>query len=93
MLAYVIDVADAVHPPDEVFHAIQKELLHYDENLLRKPTVLIANKMDEEGAEKGVDLLRRSTTLPVIPASAKGNKNLEEVARVLRRACLQSDRL
>lgn len=50
-----------------VFHEIQKELLHYDENLLRKPTVVIANKMDEEGAEKGMSLLRHSTSLPVIP--------------------------
>lgn len=93
VLAYVIDVADTVHPPDVVFHEIQKELLHYEENLLRKPTVVIANKMDEEGAEKGMSLLRHSTSLPVIPTSAKGNKNLEEVARILRQACIQSDRL
>ena len=52
VLAYVIDVADTVHPPDVVFHEIQKELLHYDENLLRKPTVVIANKMDEKEKKK-----------------------------------------
>lgn len=70
----MIDVADTVHPPDVVFHEIQKELLHYDENLLRKPTVVIANKMDEEGAEKGMSLLRHSTSLPVIPTSAEGKQ-------------------
>lgn len=88
VLAYVIDVADSVHPPDEVYREIQKELLHYDEQLLRKPTVVIANKMDENDAEEGLERLKRCTKLPVIPISAEEEENLEDVAHTLKKAYL-----
>ena len=66
VLTYVIDVSDGVHLPNQVYREIQKELLHYDESLLRKPTIIVANKIDEEGAEKGLALLKSVTKLPII---------------------------
>ena len=90
VLAYVIDVSDPSTPPDVVYREIQKELLHYDEALLRKPTVVIANKMDKEGAEEGLETLKKCTKLPVVPVSASRNENIEGVAQMLRHAYIRS---
>lgn len=91
VLAYVIDVSDDVHKPNTVLRELQKELLHYDESLLKKNAVIIANKMDNEGAEEGLRLLKMSTKLPIIPVSAANNQNLENVASIFKAACLMSD--
>ena len=90
VLAYVIDVSDSSAPPDVVYREIQKELLHYDEALLRKPTVVIANKMDKEGAEEGLETLKKCTRLPIVPISARKNENIEGVAQMLRQAYISS---
>ena len=86
VLAYVIDISDKDNLPHKVLREIQKELLYYDEELLRKNTVIIANKMDVEGAEKGLQLLKNATSLPIIPISAANNNNIDKVASVLRNA-------
>ena len=90
MLAYVIDVSDPVNLPNQVYKEIQKELLYYDEELLRKPTIVVANKMDEEGAKEGLRLLKNCTKLPVIPVSAKDGEHIRDVAEMIRRACIGS---
>lgn len=90
VLAYVIDVSDSSALPDIVYREIQKELLHYDEALLRKPTVVIANKMDKEGAEEGLETLKKCTRLPIVPVSARKNENMESVAQMLRQAYISS---
>lgn len=77
-----------MHLPNQVYREIQKELLHYDESLLRKPTIIVANKIDEEGAEKGLALLKSVTKLPIIPISAKEGRNVGKVADMIRSACM-----
>lgn len=86
----MIDVSDSSALPDIVYREIQKELLHYDEALLRKPTVVIANKMDKEGAEEGLETLKKCTRLPIVPVSARKNENMESVAQMLRQAYISS---
>ena len=90
VLAYVIDVSDTVNLPNQVYKEIQKELLYYDGELLRKPTIIVANKMDEEGAKEGLRLLKSCTKLPVIPVSAKEGRHIKDVAEMIRRACIVS---
>lgn len=90
VLAYVIDVSDLSTPPNVIYREIQKELMYYDEELLRKPTVVVANKMDQEGAEEGLDILRKCTRLPIVPVSAKTNENIDHVAQILRQAYVLS---
>lgn len=91
VLAYVIDVSDKENLPNEVYREIQKELLYYDESLLRKNTVVIANKIDVEGAKEGLKLLESCTKLPIIPISASCNYNIEAVANILKSACFFTD--
>ena len=91
VLAYVIDVSDKEHQPEKVYHEIQKELLYYDENLLKKNTIVIANKIDEDGSESGLELLRKCTKLPIIPISAKREENIDKVAEMLKRAWIIAD--
>ena len=69
------------------YREIQKELLHYDEELLKKPSFVVANKIDEEGAENGLRLLRSVTKLPIVPISAKKGESVDKVAEMLRRVC------
>ena len=86
VLLYVVDVSDKVTPPRVAFREIQKELLHYDESLLRKPSIVVANKVDEEGAAEGISELRNCTKLPVVAISAKNGTNIGGVAEMIRRA-------
>ena len=87
VLAYVIDVSDKEHRPDKVLREIQKELLYYDETLLRKNAIIIANKMDGHGAKEGYQVLKQSTRLPIIPVSAINNENIDKVAALFKTAC------
>lgn len=91
VLAYVIDVSDKEHLPNQVYREIQKELLHYDEELLKKNTVVIANKMDAEGAEEGLHLLRQCTKLPIIPVSAINSTNMDKVAHIFKAAFMAAE--
>ena len=87
VLTYVIDVSSTDYPPNVAYREIQKELLHYDEELLKKPSFVVANKIDEEGAENGLRLLRSVTKLPIVPISAKKGESVDKVAEMLRRVC------
>ena len=52
VIAHVIDMAATEgRNPIEDFESIRNELLKYDEKLVKKPHIIIANKMDIEGAK------------------------------------------
>ena len=52
--------------PVSDLRTLQQELRMYDASLVQRPAVVVANKMDLPGAEKGLQRLRESTALPVI---------------------------
>ena len=59
VIAHVIDMgAFEGRDPIEDYESIYNELKNYDERLINKPSIIIANKMDIEGAEDNLNRFR-----------------------------------
>lgn len=111
VLLYVVDTAGTEgRAAEEDLASLQYELGQYDSELLERPSLVLANKMDlaeNESAIHGPDdagdsdtgtevhegtmavherlsQLRASTTMPVLPASALHDRDLDVVLQALR---------
>ena len=85
VLAYVLDMAgvDGREPWDDFRH-LQNELELYMKGLSKRPSVIIANKMDLPESADNLELLRdelSSELISIIPASAELGENLAEVVK------------
>ena len=60
VIAHVIDMgAFEGRNPIEDYESIYNELKEYDERLINKPSIVIANKMDIEGAKENLEKFRK----------------------------------
>ena len=67
---------------DNIVHAyesIVNELKLYNEALINKPIILVANKIDVKGADKQLELLMKKVKKPIIAISALKKENLDEL--------------
>ncbi|KAL9235306.1 hypothetical protein vseg_010074 [Gypsophila vaccaria] len=90
LLVYVVDLAAALGdrkgiPPWEQLRDLVLELEHYREGLSDRPSLLVANKTDENGAE-GVleELQRRVHGIPIYPICAILEEGIPELKAALR---------
>ena len=80
VIAHVVDMAGTEgRDPYEDFLLINKELEDYNPNLLKKPMIVIANKMDLEGAEDNLKEFKKKVDLEIFEVSAAMNKGLQVV--------------
>lgn len=87
VLIHVVDVASTEgRDPVEDIRTIQNELASYDPELLKKPAVIAANKVDviqtEDGDEDPIERLKNTFEpegLKVFPVSAASNQGLKEL--------------
>ncbi|KAL5205084.1 hypothetical protein ABZP36_009955 [Zizania latifolia] len=76
VLAYVLDLAATLNgqkgvPPWEQLRDLVVELEHYQEGLTKRPSLIVANKIDEEGAEAIYkELKKRVQGVPIFPVCA-----------------------
>mmetsp|Transcript_5987 Transcript_5987/g.9063 ORF Transcript_5987/g.9063 Transcript_5987/m.9063 type:complete len:500 (-) Transcript_5987:290-1789(-) len=85
-LVYVIDAASTEgRDPSEDLKALQDELRAHDEKLLERPALIVANKVDLADSEVGVEWLKDSTDLPVLPVSCTEQTGLEPAAVMIRK--------
>ncbi|XP_014497329.1 probable GTP-binding protein OBGM, mitochondrial isoform X1 [Vigna radiata var. radiata] len=76
VLAYVVDLAAALNgrkgiPPWEQLRELILELEYHQDGLSNRPSLIIANKIDEEGAsEVYKELKRRVQGVPIFPVCA-----------------------
>ncbi|CEG48953.1 obg family gtpase [Plasmopara halstedii] len=79
ILMYVLDTAGSEgRDPLVDFNHLQRELELYAPGISSRPSLIVANKMDEQGK------LRQSTDLAVLPVSALHRVDIDTVARTLR---------
>ncbi|XP_057955190.1 probable GTP-binding protein OBGM, mitochondrial [Malania oleifera] len=90
VLAYVVDLAAALDgrkgiPPWEQLKDLVLELEYYRKGLSYRPSLVVANKIDEVGAE-GVfeELKRRVEGVPIFPVCAVLEEGIEELKAGLR---------
>ena len=86
LLMFLIDMAgvDNRDPRDD-YATLVKELKLYDPALLKKPRVVVANKMDLEGARENLAKFRRRHKVDVLQISCLSGTGLEKLKDELRR--------
>lgn len=84
VIAHVIDMGGyEMRDPYEDYVTIQEELKNFKESLLQKPQIIIANKMDIEGAKERLETFKKKVDLPIYEVSAAMNQGLDQVIEVL----------
>jgi len=81
VLLFVVDMAGSEgRDPISDLGILRKEINEYDEELGRFPWIVVANKMDIEGAEENLkDFKQRFPKVRVIPISAELEEGLEDL--------------
>lgn len=82
-LLFVIDVSN--ENPCDHLDTLKYELSQFSDELIQRPQLIVANKIDVPGAFDNVKILKDSTDIPVIPVSAKIGTNLSELLQEIRR--------
>ncbi|OAY84762.1 putative GTP-binding protein OBGM, mitochondrial [Ananas comosus] len=91
VLAYVVDLAAALNgrkgiSPWEQLRDLVLELEYHQEGLSSRPSLIVANKIDEDGAEKVCEeLQRRVRDVPIFPVCAILQEGVPELKTGLRR--------
>ncbi|XP_054806599.1 probable GTP-binding protein OBGM, mitochondrial isoform X2 [Prosopis cineraria] len=90
VLAYVVDLAAALDarkgiPPWVQLKDLILELEYHQEGLSNRPSLVVANKIDEEGAEEVYEeLQRRVKDVPIFPVCAVLEEGIPELKDGLR---------
>ena len=82
VILHVIDMSGSEgRDPFEDYKVINKELESYKYNLLARPQIIVANKMDIEGAEENLELFKEliQEDYQIIPISAVTRDNVKEL--------------
>lgn len=84
ILLYVLDMSGVEGaPPWQQLKALQHELECYSKGMSQRPSLILANKMDEPESEKNLEELRPTTQIPIFPACAPLNEGLDAVLDAL----------
>jgi GTP-binding protein len=84
IIAHVVDMSgsEGRNPYDD-YVTIRKELGDFSKKLLDKTEVIIANKMDVDGAQDNLKKFKNKVNVPIYEISAINNQGLDNVIGVL----------
>lgn len=85
IIAHVIDMSgfEGRNPYDD-YRMINQELEQFNSHLLDKPQIIIANKMDMDGAEENLKVFQTKVKdIPIYPISAMKKEGLQPVIHAL----------
>lgn len=82
-LLYVLDISS--NNPWDDFKALQFEISKFNEELIKRPLLLVVNKMDLPSAVENLKALEEKVNLPIIPISAKTGTNLTTLLYKIRK--------
>ncbi len=84
VIAHVIDMGSTEgRDPYEDYLLINKELASFNEKLIKKPMIIIANKMDVEGSSENLAKFKKKVDKEVFEVSAATNTGLQKVVDYL----------
>lgn len=85
ILLYVLDTAGTDgRCPLEDFHNLRKELELHKPGLTDRPSLVVANKIDEEDSRENLELLKKELEIPVYPICAVLSENTAPLLNNLR---------
>ena len=80
VIAHIIDMSGLEgRDPFDDYQVINKELENFSPKLLKKPMIVIANKMDVPTSKKNLEEFKKKVDVDVYPISAITSDNLNEV--------------
>lgn len=80
VIAHILDMSGQEgRDPLEDYEIINKELKDFDPNLILKPQIVIANKMDLENASLNLKRFKEKYNIPVYEISAINNQGVDKV--------------
>ena len=84
VIAHIIDISGYEgRDPYEDYVIINNELHNFSDKLLKKPQIIIANKIDMPGAEENLKEFKKKVSVPVFAISALTVEGLEVVINKL----------
>lgn len=85
VLAFVIDCAGTDNrDPVEDYRALRGEIRRYDAEMLKRPAILVANKIDEPAAEANVPRLEKAARRKAVALSALDGTGLDALLAKFR---------
>ncbi len=80
VICHVVDMSGSeMRNPYEDFILINKELEAFNEKLMKKPMIVVANKMDIEGSRENLEEFKKHVDCEVFEVSAVTNNGLQAV--------------
>ena len=80
VIAHIIDMgATEGRDPYDDFVTINKELENFNSKLIKKPMIVIANKMDMPNSEKNLEEFKKKVSCEVYPISAINSNGIDKV--------------
>lgn len=80
VIAHVVDMSGSEgRDPYEDYLLINRELASFSSKLIEKPQIVIANKMDIEGAKENLERFQSLVDAKIFPISAMNQEGLEPV--------------
>ena len=79
VIVHVIDMSETGRDPYNDYLVINQELKEYGFALDKRPQIIVASKMDEEGAKEKLAKLEKQINLPIIPISAITEENIDQL--------------
>ncbi len=79
VIVHVIDLSETGRDPYEDYKIINQELKEYGFALDKRPQIIVASKMDEEGAQEKLKKLEKQIGQEIIPISALLEENIDKL--------------
>lgn len=80
VIVHVVDMASIEgRDPYEDYKTIRKELENFDKKLLKKPEIIVANKMDMDSAKKNLEEFKKKVDSEIFEISAIKGEGLDEL--------------
>ena len=79
VIIHIVDMGLSGRNPVDDYKVIKNELKSYGFGLEKRPYILVASKMDEEGASERLKEFKKKVKEPIIPISALTEEGIEEV--------------
>ena len=78
VIVHVVDLSETGRDPYEDYKIINQELKEYGFALDKRPQIIVASKMDEEGADEKLKKLEKQIGKEIIPISALLEENIDK---------------
>ena len=79
VIVHIVDMSNNGRDPYEDYKIINKEIEEYRLNLSSRPMIVVASKMDEEGAKEKLKEFKKHYKKPVIELSALTEQGIDEI--------------